>query len=209
MRRAVIFFSFLAMMSCATAQDIALPSVDFSVESSSVMEALRTRHSVRNFSDRALTLQELSNVCWAACGAQRDAEHITAPSAMNRQEVLLYVFTQEGTYEYLPKDNVLKLIALGDNRKLVGDRQESVNSAPALLVLVVDFDKFGHKDAHSSVMTGVDVGNVSENINLYCQSVGLATVPRGSMNAQGISELLGLTENQVPVINNPVGYPAE
>ncbi len=128
---------------------------------------------------------------------------------MNRQEVLLFVFTKDGAYQYLPQQNLLQQRASGDHRALVGDRQESVNSAPALLVMVIDFDKFGRKDEHSIIMTSVDVGNVSENINLYCQSVGLATVPRGTMNAAAISTLLKLNENQLPVLNNPVGWPQD
>ena len=52
----------------------------------------------------------------------------------------------------------------------------------------------------------VDAGNVSENINLYCQSVGLATVPRATMDEEAIRALLGLGEKQIPIMNNPIGY---
>jgi len=53
----------------------------------------------------------------------------------------------------------------------------------------------------------VDAGNVSENINLYCQSVGLVTVPRATHDTEGIKKLLGFTDKQLPIMNNPVGYP--
>ncbi len=200
------------MLACATgaaAQDLQLPAPDMEQKSVSVVEALKTRHSVRDYTDQQLSLQEISNLCWAACGQTRDDQHITAPTAMNRQEVLLFVFTKDGVYEYITKENMLKLRAVGDHRDIVADRQTMVQNAPAMLVMVVDYDKFGRKDEHSIVMTSVDVGNVSENVNLYCQSVGLATVPRGTMNSEAISKLLGLTENQVPVLNNPVGYEAK
>lgn len=52
----------------------------------------------------------------------------------------------------------------------------------------------------------VDAGNVSENINLYCQSVGLVTVPRATHDTDGIRKLLGFTDKQLPIMNNPVGY---
>lgn len=190
----------------AKAQDIKLPAPDLNRNSSTVIEALNTRHSVRSFADTELTTQQISDICWAACGLSRDDKHITAPTAMNRQEIRLYVFTKEGVYEYSPKDNILLLRASGDKRSLVASRQEFVLQAPVSFVLVIDFEKFGKDDERAVKMCCVDAGNVSENINLYCQSVGLATVPRATMDEDGIRKLLGLTDKQLPIMNNPVGY---
>lgn len=55
-------------------------------------------------------------------------------------------------------------------------------------------------------MVGVDVGIVCQNINLFCSAAGLCTVPRGTMDQKAIQSLLKLNANQIPVINNPVGY---
>ena len=57
------------------------------------------------------------------------------------------------------------------------------------------------------MMCAVDAGIVSQNINLYCQAAGLATVTRGTMDSKAIKELLKLSDEQVPALNNPVGYP--
>ncbi len=188
-----------------SAQDIQLPSPDFTAPSRPMIETLQTRHSVRSFADAELTLQEISNLCWAACGQSRDEEHITAPSAMNRQEIRLFAFTQSGVYEYIAKDNLLQEKCPGDHRRLVAGRQDFVTKAPVSLVLVVDLEKFGMEGEQAMMTACVDAGIVCENINLYCQSVGLATVPRGSMEKEAISKILGLTDKQVPVMNNPVG----
>ncbi|MBR6286912.1 MAG: nitroreductase family protein, partial [Bacteroidaceae bacterium] len=101
-----------------------------------------------------------------------------------------------------------------DNRALLagpakGFRQDFVLEAPVTLLMVLDFDLFRQNDEHARTMGCVDVGNVSENINLYCQSVGLCTVPRAMMDTEAIGKLLGLNANQVPVLNNPVGFPKE
>ncbi len=190
------------------AQDINLPAPDLTQQSMPVVEALATRHSVREYSNKELTIQEISNLCWAACGQSRDAEHITAASAMNRQEVRLFVFCKDGVYEYLAHQNLLKHCVDGDHRSIVAGPQESVLTAPVMLVMVIDFDKFGMpRNEHIERMCSVDVGNVSENVNIYCQSVGLATVPRGTMDGNAIKELLGLGDQQIPVLNNPVGWP--
>ncbi len=150
-----------------SAQDISLPAPDLTQKSLPTVEALATRHSVREYSDRELTTQDIANLCWAACGQSRDDEHITAPSAMNRQEVRLYVFDKNAVYEYQAKENMLRKAADGDHRQLIAGPQDFVLTAPVSLLMVVDYEKFGMPGDHSVMMCCVDVGNVSENIKLY------------------------------------------
>ena len=128
---------------------------------------------------------------------------------MNKQEIRLFVFTAKSVSEYLPQTNQLKEVAKGDHRDIVAGRQAFAKSAPVSLVMVGDYDKFGSTGDHAKVMVAVDAGIVCENINLYCAAVGLATVPRATMDGAAISKLLNLNANQVPILNNPVGYPAK
>lgn len=194
------------LVGCTYAQDIQLPAPNQKATGLTVTEALATRHSVRSYTDQDLTLQQLSDLCWAAFGQSRDAQHRTAPTAMNRQEIRLYVFTAEGAYEYLADQNVLKLAAKGDHRALIAGPQTFAAKAPVSLMMAIDFEKFGGNDQRAMQMGCVDAGNVSENINLYCQSVGLATVPRATMDVDGLRKLLGLSDQQVPIMNNPIGW---
>ena len=197
----------MALAGCAlsvSAQDISLPAPDLSEKSMSVVEALKTRHSVREFdATKELSNQQISNLCWAAFGKSRDDNHRTAPTAMNRQEIRLFVFTKAGVYEYDAKANKLIKKADGGN---AGFKQDFVLNAPVSLLVVIDYDKFGSSDEKATMMCCVDAGNISENINLYCQAVGLATVPRATHDTNSIKALLGLTDKQLPIINNPVGY---
>lgn len=209
-----ILIAALAAMSImnANAQDIKLPAPDMKQQSMSMVEALATRHSVREYSDKKLSDQEMSNLCWAACGVSRDADHRTAPTAMNRKEIRLYAFTADGAYEYLANENILKLVKAGDHRKLMagakgGFAQNFVLDAPVSLLMVADLELFGSTNDHAQKMCIVDAGIVCENINLYCQAVGLVTVPRATMDSEGISALLGLNDKQMPIMNNPVGFP--
>lgn len=194
----------------AMAQDIKLPAVDMTQKSMTVVEALAKRHSVREYSSKALSNQELSNLCWAACGVSRDAEHRTAPTARNLKEIRLFVFTAVGAYEYMPKENLLKQVVKGDHRKLVAGgkafSQDFVLQAPVSLLMVIDYTLFGSQNETALMMGCVDAGNVSENINIYCEAVGLCTVPRATMDVAGLCALLGLTDKQLPIMNNTVGY---
>ena len=218
---------FLGMTTCmciglnANAQDISLPKPDLNSQTMTVSEALSTRHSTREFSSAPLTGQELSNLCWAACGISRDANHRTAPTAMNRQEIRLFAFTKDGVYEYDAKAGKLVKKANDDHRELLassgknpangkqGFRQDFVMDAPVSLLMVIDFDIFGRDDVKAHQMGAVDAGIVCENINLYCQSAGLVTVPRATHDTDGIRQLLGFTDKQLPIMNNPVGKPVK
>lgn len=191
----------------ANAQDIKLPAPDMTQKSMSVVDALATRHSVREYSNQELTNQEISNLCWAACGVSRDDAHRTAPTAMNRKEIRLFVFTAANVYEYIATENLLKQVATGDQRKLIAAGQAFAQTAPVSLLMVIDFDLFGGNNERSVMMGCVDAGNVSENINLYCQAVGMATVPRATHDTNGLKQLLNLSDNQMPIMNNPVGFP--
>lgn len=211
--KGVLLSSLLMMGGSAMAQQtVSLPNPEIKAKGMSVTEALSTRHSTREYASTPLTLQELSSLCWAACGVSRDDDHRTAPTAMNRKEIRLFVFTEKGVYEYDAVGNSLVMKAEGDHRELMtgsanGHKQEFAKEAPVSLLMVIDFDIFGSKDERALMMGCVDAGNVSENINLYCQSVGLATVPRATHDTEGIRKLLNLTESQLPIMNNPVGWP--
>lgn len=214
MKKNLLTLTLTLFASTVFAQDIKLPAPNMEQKSMSVVEALKTRHSVRSFdASKELSKQELSNLCWAACGVVRDGNFRTAPSARNLQEIRLFAFTKTGVYEYDAKGNKLVKKADGDHRGLMasngegaGFRQDFVMDAPVTLLMVIDYNIFGSQGEGAMMMGCVDAGNVSENINLYCQSVGLATVPRATHDKAGIRKLLGLTDKQLPIMNNPVGY---
>lgn len=208
MNKIILSLAALACAAATMAQDIKLPAPDMKEKSMSVVEALATRHSVRSFdAAKPLSTQQLSNLCWAAFGKSRDDAHRTAPTAMNKKEIRLFAFTETGVYEYDALGNKLVQKAKGDHRPLIaGGSQVFVKDAPVSLLMVIDFDLFGSQNERALMMGCVDAGNVSENINLYCQAVGLVTVPRATHDTEGIKKLLGLTDKQLPIMNNPVGY---
>ncbi len=63
-----------------------------------LMEALSLRQSVREMSGREIPLNTLSNLLWAAQGVNREDGKRTAPSAMNMQEIDVYVYTSRAVY---------------------------------------------------------------------------------------------------------------
>lgn len=209
----VISLLMMSLYSQASGPDIQLPAPQHRQNSTSIDQALMQRQSIREFdSSIPLSPQVISNILWAACGVNRPEEgKLTNPTAMNTQEITVYVFDSEGVYRYLPKSNSLRKETSGDHRGLIAGTssfsQEFVKEAPVSLLIVADYGKFETPDERSMMMGVVDCGYVSQNINLYCAAYGLATVPRATMDIAAIKQLLHLGEKQLPVLNNPIGYP--
>ena len=151
----------------------------------SVMKALADRHSEREFANKKLSLQDLSDLMWAAIGINREDGKRTAASALNKQDVDVYVLMEEGAYLYDPKAHQLNPVAEGDHRPLIGGKQTSVNSAPACLLMVSDVSKFGNVGTPQlrERFGALDAGLVSQNIALFCSGCGF--VGNGSPRQHG------------------------
>jgi SagB-type dehydrogenase family enzyme len=173
-----------------------------------LMQALKERASLREFSPEKLPLQVLSNMLWAACGINRpDSGKRTAPSAQNWQEIDIYVATAEGLYLYDPKENALKPILSEDIRALTGT-QLFVKDAPVNLIYVSDYSKAGRastaeREFYSAAVTGC----ISQNVYLYCASEGLATVVRGLIDRDALAKAMRLRPDQKVILAQTVGYP--
>jgi len=174
-----------------------------------LMEVLKERRSTREFSSRELPDQILSNLLWAAFGINRPDGRRTAPSAMNRQEIDVYVITAKAAWLYDAKGELLKPVGAGDLRALAGT-QEWVKEAPLNLVYVADTAKMGGGDEESrALFSGADTGFISQNVYLYCASEGLATVVRASVDHPALSKALGLRPEQKIILAQTVGYPKD
>ncbi len=196
-----------------------------------VMEAFALRASVREWSDKDLSLQDLSDLLWAADGINRPDGKRTAPSAMNAQDVDIYVLMKDGAYLYDAAAHALKPIVAGDHRSGIamarpggpGAKPQAAppgvkpegkpgpggppTPAPVLLILVSDISRFRMGETAGKLeIAALDAGIVSQNIALFCAGTGLATRPRASMDKAKIKELLKLTDTQYPLLNMPVGH---
>jgi len=96
----------------------------------SVMEAFALRASVREWSDKDLSVQDLSDLLWAANGINRPDGKRTAPSAMNAQDIDIYVFMKDGAYLYDAAGQMLKPVVAGDHRSEVTARPGGPGAKP-------------------------------------------------------------------------------
>ena len=206
MKKIIAALTAISLATASFAQEvITLPQPDRNVEMT-LFQALGQRASVREYSDTPISEGTLSQLLWAACGINREDGRLTVPSAMNTQEELVYVCRKDGAWLFNAQKNTLTKISDKDLRKDLAGRQESVAEAPLFLVIVCDLNKYKFKDSKTAMFGAIDAGYVSQNICLACEALGLATVPRGSMNHEAVKNALGLKDGQELLLNHPVGY---
>jgi len=191
----------------SAAQTIKLPAPQTS-GGKPLMQALKDRHSSREFSPREIPLEVLSNLLWAAFGINRPKTGgRTAPSAHNWEEIDVYVATAEGVYLYEPEEHALKQVLAQDIRARTGV-QPFVEEAPVNLVYVADLTRMTEATPEDKAWySGPDAGFVAQNVYLFCASEGLAVVVRGMVDRAALGKLLSLTPDEKIMLAQSVGYP--
>ncbi|HVZ20098.1 MAG TPA: SagB/ThcOx family dehydrogenase [Vicinamibacterales bacterium] len=171
-----------------------------------LMEALQKRESRREFAPQALQEQTLSDLLWACSGINRpELGGRTAPSAMNSQEVQLYVALPQGLFRYEPTAHTLQLEAATDVRRVTG-YQDFVDTAPLDLIYVADHARMklvpaAQREAYAFAAAGA----MAQNVYLYCASAGLATVIRAWFDRHALSQAMGLEADQQLLLAQTVG----
>ena len=173
------------------------------------MQALRDRHSTREFSSEKLAPQVLANLLWAAFGINRPGEgKRTAPSAMNWQEVDIYVATAEGLYVYDAKGNKLDPILAQDVRAATGV-QPFVKDAPVGLVYVADFAKTWKEHRRREEFLhrrGCRIHSAERLPLLRIGGAGRGRAWRGGIE-QKLAKVMKLRPDQRILLAQTVGYP--
>lgn len=199
--RHFIIASMLAVMSfssCA-ASDIVLPQPQ-KTGGMPLMEALSNRKSTREFStEKRLSEQQLSDLLWAACGFNRK-DKLTIPTALNKQEITIYVIAPEGAWLYAAKENKLVEVTTEDVREYSAAQDFAKK---ALLNIAIVSDK---ELMQNDIYAGTDAGAVMQNIYLWCASNGIGTVTRGSFDKDGLAKALNLKPSQRVILVQTVGY---
>lgn len=205
MKKAILFLIVLMIMGNLQAQDvISLPQPEVSKLSMSLGDALSLRRSERKYTDREISTQALSTLLWAACGiSDPKTGKITAPSAVNMQDIKIYVCTKDGVCLFNAKDNLLIKVSDKDLRDAIAGRQSFAKTAPVSLVLVSTKDS---ERAPNDRYGAMDAGYVSQNIYLACTALGLKTVARATMDFDTLKRELNLADTSYLELNHPISY---
>ncbi len=204
-----------AASSMESKRRVALPEAEF-VGEMSVEESIRKRRSVRKFSRDSLTLDDISQLSWAAQGITSKRGFRSAPSAGGLYPLELYVVAghidglSPGVYRYYQTMHELVLVASGDRRKQLAKAaldQRWVRDAPAVLVISGVYErtmrKYGQRGRRYAHM---EAGHAAQNIYLQATARGLGTVMVGAFEGREVQEALELPVDHEPLGLMPIGH---
>ncbi len=189
----------------------------------SIEEAINSRESARSFSTDALSLEDISQLLWAAGGMRVDAvtrHSRTYPSAGAIHPLEFYVAAgnveglDAGLYRYIPSEHALGAIETGDKRSGLARAalgQAFIGRAPASIIISADFDRVTPRYGERGKLRYVpmDAGHAGQNIYLIAVSRGLGTVAVGAFNDAEVSGVLDLPGNETPLYIYPIGRVTE
>ncbi len=182
-----------------------------------LMKALELRRTKRKWTDSPLSLQEISNILWAACGVNQISKKEktikrTAPSACNSQEIKVYVAIEQGVFLYDERAHTLKQTIKSDIREYIGT-QKMMQSAPLALIFVSDYAKLTNlvftDDIRKMKTSAVDTGFISQNVYLYCAAANLSTAVLGLVDRGMLEEMLNLNTFEKVVYTQVIGKTQE
>ncbi len=173
-------------------------------------ETLKKRESVRSFSSKPLTKEELSQLLWAIQGTTRNWGTRTTPSAGALFPLEIYVVLKEGVYRYSVKDHHLDRILEQDLRTSLSKAalgQDCIREAPAVFVITAVYERTSRKYANRAERyVKMEAGHAGQNLLLQAVSLGLGAVPVGAFQDEQVRQVLHLPVNHEPLYLIPVGW---
>ena len=172
-----------------------------------LMTALNVRRSTREYADRAISEQTLSDLLWAGFGVNRPSGDRTAPYWRHVMVIDLFAAMADGVWAYDPKSHSL-LPHLPDDVRALSGRQDFVATAPLNLIYVAHGERMTDiSQEDRRLYASVDTGFIGQNVYLYCASAGLASVFRGAVDYPALEKALRLPDQQFVTFAQTVGYP--
>jgi len=192
------------------AEEIALPAPRLKGEMS-LEETLAARRSVRQFTDEELTLEELSQLLWAAQGITVDWGGRTAPSAGALYPLEVYVATADRLYHYVPQGHKAVVESRADLRGELwraGLSQNAIREAPAVFVITAVYARTAKKyGERAERYVKLEAGHAGQNLVLQAVALGLGGVTIGAFYDDQVQRALSLPSDHEPLYLIPIGHP--
>ncbi len=182
----------------------------------SVEEAISRRSSVRDYRDEPISLEQLSQLLWAAQGITHGDSLRAAPSAGATYPLELFVLAgsveglKSGVYRYDVSSHSLHLHLEEDHRHELTDmssfHQDFIAQVPLDIVICAVYERttdlYGERGVRYVHM---DTGHAAENIALQAVALGLDTVMVGAFDDDSVIKVLRLPDDIKPLYIIPIG----
>lgn len=159
-----------------------------------LMEAIAERKTIREFKAQDIDEQTLSEILWTAFGNSHDGKR-TIPTAMNQQNLKVYVVKNDGAWLYDAAGNTLTQIT-AENLQPLFATQDFMKNVPVNLVYVGSDEKYSPMHA----------GSAYQNVGLYAASKGMHSVVRGYFDNDKVTKALGLENGERAIVSQAIGW---
>lgn len=212
-------FIFLPVFALAqTDKDVILPKPSFTGKKS-VEEAIKARRTIRHFKAKALNLEQLSQLLWAAYGiSAENGLYKSVPSAGALYPLDIWVVVgkkgveglETGVYHYNPKAHRLTPVRAGEVRDDIARAalyQSWMAEAPIILVVTGEYERCTRKYRERGIpYTYIEAGHAGQNIFLQAEALGLGAGIVGAFHNDLVQQALGIGKIYDPILIMPVGY---
>ncbi len=177
----------------------------------SVEEAIQKRRSVRNYSSKEVSLEDISQLLWASQGITDERSgHRASPSAGALYPLEIYLVKSDGIFHYVPKKNILEVIS---NKNVKRDLAEAchgqtyIEEAGIDIVICAVYERITSKYGERGISyANIEAGHAAQNVFLQAAALGLSSVPIGAFTDIEVSKILSLPKDTKPLYILPVGY---
>ncbi|MFH0940894.1 MAG: SagB/ThcOx family dehydrogenase [Candidatus Omnitrophota bacterium] len=176
----------------------------------SLEESIEQRRSVRAFSQKDLTLQQISQLLWSAQGLTGNGSFRSAPSASALYPLEIYLATKDGLFHYETSNHTIEVVTHDDIRKqlaVASFGQGFVEEAPADIIICAEYARVGNKyGTRAERYVHMEAGHAAENLHLQAVALGLGSVPVGAFDDKAVKKACMLPKEYEPLYIIPVGY---
>lgn len=187
----------------------------------SLEATIRERRTVRSFTSEPLTLEQVSQLFWAAQGitGNRGFKR-AAPSAGALYPMDIYGVVgtggveglTAGIYHYDPQDHSLSMMLEGDFKNAVAKAALSqmwVASPPLDLVITAEYNRIAVKYGSRGVRYAmIEAGHIGQNIFLQAEALGMGAGIVGAFDDEALIRVMKIPRDHEPLLIMPVGYRA-
>jgi SagB-type dehydrogenase family enzyme len=185
----------------------------------SLEKTIKIRRTIRSFTSQQLTLEQFSQLLWAAYGITEDRGYKRAAAsggacypmdiyALLGEEGIMGM--EAGIYHYDPNGHSASLILEGDLREEVARAslgQMWMALPPLRLVVCAEYARITSRYGDRGVRYAmIEAGHIGQNIFLQAEALGLGAGIVGAFRDEAVIQVMGTPPSHEPLLIMPVGY---
>jgi SagB-type dehydrogenase family enzyme len=185
----------------------------------SLEKTIKIRRTIRSFTSQQLTLEQFSQLLWAAYGITEDRGYKRAAASGGACYPMdIYAVVGEkgikgmdaGIYHYEPMGHSVSLLLEGDLREEVARAslgQMWMARPPMSLVVCAEYARITSRYGDRGVRYAmIEAGHVGQNIFLQAEALGLGAGIVGAFQDEAVIQVMGAPPSHEPLLIMPVGY---